>query len=286
MHSSMTRICPSLLLLVIAVSPRPGVAHEALFTQIRELSARLEQEPRNAVLYLRRGELYRLSCELRPALADYARARELAPDMREIDFCIGRLWLDAGAPEPAIAALNAFLGFHPAHAEAWLTRARAHSLARQYEAATADYTQAIALSPAPPPDYYLERARARESLGSAHLPRAIAGLDEAIRRLGPLVTLQSAALEMELKLKRWDAALTRLDSMSAQFTRRESLSVRRGEILLLAGRATAACRSFTEALAAIEALPAHVRETRAMLELATRARHLLTEPAGNFQGRR
>ena len=46
--------------------------------------------------------------------------------------------------------------------------------------------------------------------GDEHLPEALEGLDQGLERLGPLVTLLSLCVDIEVALGRIDAALVRL----------------------------------------------------------------------------
>ena len=53
-----------------------------------------------------------------------------------------------------------------------------------------------------------DRALAAES--GDHLDEALRGLDEGIKRLGPIVTLELYAIDLELAHKRYDSALESL----------------------------------------------------------------------------
>jgi len=101
------------------------------------------------------------------------------------------------------------------------------------------------------------------------------GLDEGINKLGPVVTLQLAAIDLELRRKNYDAALTRLDQITAKSERKEAWLVKRGEILKLAGRDDEARTAFNAALVAIEALPPAYRQSRTVIALELRARSAL-----------
>ena len=59
--------------------------------------------------------------------------------------------------------------------------------------------------------------------------------------------------------------------------RKESLLARRGEILLASGRTLEAWVAWSDALAAIEALPAHKRGAPALLALEDRVRQALRD---------
>jgi len=250
-----------------------ALAHGPLQEQIDAVTAQIEQDPSAARLYLRRGELHRIHEDWDAALADYDRAAALAPADDTIDFLRGRALLEAGSPAPARVALDRYLARHPEHAQALITRARTLAALGQFRAAAADYTRAIERLPRPDPDYYLERARTE--LAAREITRALAGLDAGMARLGPVPALQMFAIELELKRGRVDAALLRLDKVAAQSPRKETSLARRGEILMQAGRRNEARAAYAAALAAIEALPASPRQTKAIVDLEGRVRSAL-----------
>lgn len=255
---------------LLAAAASIVVAHEGLYEQLAQVTLQIRKEPRNPDLYLKRGELYRLLRQWDNALADYDRALQLNPGWAEADFYRGRMWLEAKQPGQARQALDRFLRSKPQNAGAWLLRGRAHEQMNRHGEAAIDFGRALELTPRPKPDVYLERAKAQIAAG--HLDEALRGLDDGIAKLGPLVTLHLQAIEIETKLKRWDAALARLERVSTQSPRKEGWLARRGNILLEAGRKAEAHEAFGEALRAIEALPPRLRQTRAMQDLEKQIR--------------
>ncbi|PYJ03741.1 MAG: hypothetical protein DME25_11385 [Verrucomicrobia bacterium] len=243
--------------------------------QIEEVTRQIEKDPRNPELYLKRGELRRLHVEWDAAYADYQRASALAPDWSLIDLARGRLFLDSGWPLSARAVLDRFLIHQPNHVEALILRARALARLNLRLAAAQDYSRAIRFSPEPGPDLFIERAQVLAAEGSAYFSSALRGLDEGIQKLGPLVTLQLFAVDVELKQKNIDGALARLDKVAEKSPRKETWLARRGEILQQAGRPEEARQAFKAALASFQTLPPTRRNVPAMLELERRLRRQL-----------
>jgi len=272
-------------LLVLATRfPWPAGAHPDLLVQIEEVTKQLEKEPNNPELYLKRGELWRAHVEWEAAYADYERASALAPDLAIIDLARGRLFLDSGWPLSARAILDRFLSRQPGHVEALILRARACTRLNLRLAAAQDYTRAINLSPEPGPDLFIERAQVFAAEGRDYLPSALQGLDEGIRKLGPLVTLQLFAIDMELKQNNVDGALARLDQVAQKSPRKETWLARRGEILQQAGRPEEARQAFQAALASFQTLPPTRRNVPAMLELERRLRRQVERIDANSAG--
>jgi tetratricopeptide (TPR) repeat protein len=211
----------------------PG-AHDGLAERIAAITTQIVQNPASGALLVRRAELYRFSRQWREALADLDRASTLDPAMAAVDLARAHVFLDVGHQQAAVDAASRFLTRQPGHADALIVRGRARARLGFAEEGAIDFTRALDQRPAP--DLYIERARAVLGSGAARIEGALRGLDEGIARLGPIVTLELEAIDLELRLKRYDAALSRLDRVSAQAARQESWLARRGAILERAGR--------------------------------------------------
>lgn len=247
-------------------------AHEGLHEQIDAITAKIKRDPKNAALYLQRGELYRLHREWARAAADYDRASRLQPSLTIVDLGRGKMLLESRRFQQAKVVLDRFLRQQPCHVEGLITRGRVLARIGARVDAAADFTEA--LTSAPEPDFYLERAQVLAG-DERHIQEALRGLDEGIKQLGPLVTLELAAIDLELRASNYDAALTRLDAITAQSERKETWLVRRGEILKAAGRHEEARKAFNAALVAIESLPPQRRQSRTITALQLRARSAL-----------
>jgi len=243
-------------------------AHEQLAEQIARVSAQIARLPANAELRVRRAELYRAARQYQQALADLNRASVIDPTLAAIDLVRAHVCLDMRDPAAAADAASRFLARHAGHADALIVRGRALAILGRGHDAVADFTGALEASPMP--DLYIERARVTARSGGKGVEDALRGLDEGIGRLGPLVTLETEAIDLEIKLARYDAALTRLERLSAQSARKESWLVRRGEILELAGRVEEARSTYRAALAAATALPDWIQRTPASSALVER----------------
>ncbi len=254
----------------LALIPSFAHAHEGLHEQIEAITARIKRDPKNAALYLQRGELYRLHREWNRAAADYDRASRLQPGLTIVDLGRGKMLLESRRFRQAKVILDRFLQQQPRHVEGLVTRGRVLARIGARRDAAHDFTEALRLAPAPEPELYLERAQV---LGGdeRYIQEALQGLDEGIKQLGPVVTLELAAIDLELRQSNCDAALTRLDLITAQSERKETWLVRRGEILKAAGRHEEARKAFSAALVAIESLPPERRQSRAMTALQLRA---------------
>lgn len=263
-HSGLLHLTAALCLAMCASL----LAHDEPDEQIERLSRKIEGHSIDAELFLARGGLYRMQGHWEAALADFDRAAQLDPHNSAIDFHRGRLYFEAGTYKAAREILDRFLAEHPADVQALMTRARCLRQLGQPLLAASDYSRALAQIAHPAPVLFLERADALAAAGNQHLDAAIAGLDEGIARLGPVVVLQSRAADLEIQAHRYGAVLGRIDHILSAMPRKERWLARRGDVLEQAGRTDEAHASYAEALVAIERLPGHLGKTPAVQELA------------------
>ncbi len=114
------------------------MAHESLSEQLVKLTQQIKKDPTNSNLYLKRGELHRLSRDWRAAQDDYDHAQRLNPQLIEVEFCRGKMWLEAGNPERAKDALDLFLKQKPDRDDALLSRARALEKMKDFRSSAAN----------------------------------------------------------------------------------------------------------------------------------------------------
>lgn len=257
----------------MVAAPR-ALGHGAYHELIDRANQRVLQE-RGSDAYVSRGEIYRAHGDTDLALADYAKAAEIEPGLPALDLLRGRALLEGGRALAARPLLERYAEKHPEDARAFLYRARVRlAVGRSKDAAT-DYAAAFARMKTVSPDEYLERHRALVEAGLHE--EALKGLDEGMQKLGPIVTLQTPAIELEVRAQRWDRALARLDVLAAQSPRKEGWHLRRGRILAQAGRRAEAREAFAAAEKALAALAPHLRNVPAMDQLKTEIEAALKE---------
>jgi predicted Zn-dependent protease len=234
-----------------------GIAGEARAQSvpdaIAELGKRIAQEPNDATLYHRRGELQRAHGDYAAALADYDRAEQLDGKLDVVHLSRGRALLETSRPDQAVSELSKFIDGHAGHYQALLLRARAYTRLARHEDAERDFGAALVAMAAPSPDVYLERAQDLVKAGQREA--ALGVLDDAIRNVGQVISLEQAALDLELELGRTEAALARIEAMLARSSRREALLAKKAAVLDKAGKKAEARLAREDALAAIEHLP-------------------------------
>lgn len=258
--------------LVFLLTSATAHAHGDFHTLITAANQDIEKDPANPELYVRRGELFRLHQQFDSAQKDIDAAAALAPGLPGLDLARARLLLDTDWPLSARAHLDRFLGRITNHTEAFTLRSRAWARLGQPLYAAEDLSRAIAVTPEGAPDLYIERARTLAEAGPDQLEDALQGLDDGMKRMGSLVTLQLTAIDLELHRKNHDAALARIDVVMQRSPRKESWLARKGEILLQAGRTEEARQAYEAALAALNTLPPVRRNVPAVRDLERRIR--------------
>lgn len=243
-------------------------AHPEIEQALVRLNAQVAASPADPEHYLARGELYAKHEAWDLAEANFLRAAELAPDHPGLARARGALALALREPRTARDFLDAALARDPRDAMALVLRARTHVALGARDAAVVDLDAALTVIATPPPELFLERA--------ALLPPADAlrGLETAITRVGPAISLQLRAATLEESLGRIDAAAARLSAIAAQSERPEMWLKRRGDLLARAHRLADAHAAYAAALAAITTLPDWLRSAPGTAELAAELQQL------------
>lgn len=227
---------------------------------IDALTDELAKAP-DADLFIRRGELYRHHQEWAKAAADFESAAKLEPKLTIVDFFRARLLLEAGEPQKAQPFVERYVQHTPDEAEGWFLRGDIRAALGDHEAGALDYVEGLRKTPRPRPEHYLRRAKFLALAPKPDPARILAALDEGIQRVGPVISLVEYAIELEVARKNYSDALARIDDAMQHAPRRETWLVRKGDLLVKAGRTNEAVAAYRAALAAIDDLPPRYRDT-------------------------
>ena len=253
--------------LSLFAAAQTALAHGDLHLRILALTRQIEAATNNpAPLYLQRAELHREHADWDAAAADYARATELDPNLPGVELGHAKLLSDSGQLQAALPMFDRAIARWPEDGEAYVGRARLLlKLGRRKEAIT-DYQRGLDVSIQPAPEYYFECAQ--QWVAERQVDQALHCLDQGTNKLGPVLKLQSYAVDLELERKNYESALARLDTLIATTARKETWLAKRGQTLLAAGRPVAQARkSFEAALEAINRLPPPLQRGRPMQKL-------------------
>ena len=232
------------------------------------LDAEVEANPDSLGILLKRAEALRRIGHYDESLADLDRALVLAPGHQLVHYLRGLTHLGQGEFAGAEVSLRRYIDSEPESPSAHVALAETLTQQGRHREAGDEYTLAITTHPAPAPDLYLARAQTYRAAGAEFQGLAIRGLDDAMASLGPLVTLQRLAIEIELDRGNPAGALGRIDEVLADVPRKESWLAYKGRVLASTGREQDAVDAFRLAQATLESLPPRVRSSPAMVSLA------------------
>jgi predicted Zn-dependent protease len=244
----------------------PAPAHEENSQVVEKLTEQIAAAPNDAELYLKRAEMQRLTSHWHAAEVDYARARQLAPDLRIIDLACATMWNDAGMPEHALPLLDRFIQHAAQNPDGYSERGRAKRILQQWTSAAADFSTAVKLTPQPSPENFSIWAATLED--GQDDAAALEVLSQGLARLGDIASLETIALNLEENSGQFDPALKRLEGMLERPGRKEALLVRKAAILIAAGRPAAARPVLELAQSELAALPEERRLSTAARKVA------------------
>jgi tetratricopeptide (TPR) repeat protein len=231
-----------------------AAAHPDLDVVERGVATELAQRPDDPALLLGEAEVHEVAGRWDAALAALAHAAAHGVDPAQVAATRGRVLLAAGRPRRARREFDRALARRPdAFAVVFLRGRAALALGRPDHAAR-DFGLAIAGMAQPTPDHVFAHRDALLVLGRREA--AVEALDEGIAKIGPVPSLELAALDLEVDLGRDGDALRRVDRLIASSPRNEAWIARRGELLARAGRPDEARVAYATALELITDRPA------------------------------
>jgi tetratricopeptide (TPR) repeat protein len=253
------------------------LAHGALADDdVEDLISRLDSsisttsntnDSATATLYLSRAELRRIDRDWQGSLSDLEIASRMNPNLPDLELQRGMTLLGVGRSHEAVVAFNAHLSLHEKDDFAWAQLGRALLHLQLYPDASDAFAKAILLSNRPGPGLYLEGADAIQAQGPSHYLDALRLIDSGIAAIGPAISLELRALELEKMLGRFDQALDRVSMLADGSRSKAPWLLRKGEILLLADRTDEAGHAFAKAKTLALNAPSTRRHTRSNTEL-------------------
>lgn len=257
-------------------APGSAAAHEP-DARVGELDAALSSAPApsgvaRAQLLARRAEL---TLEAGGDPLDAARDAEAATEADPADSAHealrARAYLEAGEPAFATTLLAALVAADAGGAP-WGLYGRAASEAGEPALAADALARSIDATPRPSARAYLALAAARAASGDDDGARA--ALESGEERLGPVVGVIEARVELELRRGRPGEALRCFDRHDPAVRRAPSAHARRGQLLHAAGRDAEAAEEGRLGLAALDALPDARRRAPALQDAEVDLREL------------
>lgn len=240
-------------------------AHGGYHAQIRQCDEELQRNPNNAEIWFQRSRLNYLHGDWEKSLADLDQAESLAPGKYPVKLARGQALMAGGKLEAAKLALDEFIKSDTNVAEAYNSRALLLMKLESPSAAATDYQKAIELKTTPEPDDYIAWANAFMLSGKPE--QALQSIETGLSRLGVLPALANKAIEIEVSLQHYDAALERALVQQKAAARPEQWMAKRASILAEAGRLKQSRDAWKALRVHLLALPAAQRDSHAMSRL-------------------
>lgn len=261
--------------LALGLAPAMAFAHAGLDELDVATREELSKRPDDPQLHLERARVLQMKGAWDAALEQVEAAAAHGGDPDVLGQVRASIYLDAGLPRMARVELDRLLARRPEAAGLLHDRGRAWLAMGDPEAAARDFADAIAKGPRPTPEQVIAHRDVLLALGRKE--DALRALDAGASRLGRIVSLELPAVDLEVELGRFDAALARLDRLAASGPPNPLWIARRGELLEKAGRAREARAEYAKALALIDARPA-ARRGKPFLQLKRRLETALAAP--------
>lgn len=250
------------LLLAIGLQIGGLHAHPESEVAVAELSRWIERTPHQPSLWFARSTHHREHGRWDAAEADLVATERLAPHHPGLDLAFAQVFLETQRWAEARRRAERVLAVDDRSAAAHLLNARACSRLGDTQQARASYSRALSLLEEPTPELFLERTAL-----PATVEVRLAELEEAMARVGAAHVLMLRALELEIAAGRTEDALRRIDQLAAQSERKETWWKRKGNLLAASGRSHEARLAYSQARAAIAALPGWLQKSPALLGL-------------------
>jgi Flp pilus assembly protein TadD len=239
---------------VLALAPAVAFAHAGLDELDATTRKEVAKKPDDPTIHLQRARVLQMKGEWDAALEEVEAAAMRGGDPDVLGQTRASIYLDAGFPRVSKIEIVRVIARRPDAAGLLYERGRAWLALGNAEAAARDFGEAIAKGPRPTPEQVI--AHRDVLLGLGKKQDALRALDAGMDRIGHVVSLELPAVDLEVELGRFDAALARLDRLAAGAPPNPMWITRRGEVLERAGRDREARAEYAKALALIDARPA------------------------------
>ncbi|MCB0596854.1 MAG: metallophosphoesterase [Lewinellaceae bacterium] len=224
-----------ILVLITGWPTGHALAHGSLHEAIERKSRQVEESPEDALLRFERGLLYQEHGDIGLALEDFHTALQLEPSYQICHLPMAQLYRDTGALEQALLHINIFLEQEPRNPFGYETRASIYQKQSQFIQAVADLRTMAALKNdnAIRPDDYFKLADGMLLAYPGQYGQAIEALEEGLKRLGDIISLQSRLVELEISAGRYASALQRINQIMAPLPRKDKWLAKRTQVLQL-----------------------------------------------------
>jgi len=255
------------ILIIAFLLPLGGFANGVIQAKIDSISKAIKKDKKNAELYFKRGELYYVIGYYDDAYYDYLNTKKIDPEWDLINFVIAETLLESGRLHTARNYIDQYLSKYPQAGEAYWIKARINHKARLYSAAVITYDMAFRYIKNLETKHFLYRAEASVAAGKPYYRQALIGIEKGLEQLGPVINLVLIAIAIEIKMKKFTDALSRVEILMDQLPNEELWVFKKGEIQELLEDKNGALQTYDQALNTIRMLPKRKREMKSIKDL-------------------
>ncbi len=242
-------------------------AHGDLDLQIERISKRIEKNPSNANLYLKRGQLYNQHKEPKKAKQDYLLARNLDNSLLITDLLLAQMFSDNNEVNAALPYVNLFLENHTNHSIALITRAKIYQQMGQPDLCQKDLENALTHITEPNPSHFISISEAVLMTDDSNISEALSWLKKGEEKFGFDIVLKSKEVDLYVQSKQYENAILTIDKIIEHFPRKEKWLFQKAIIYEKSGEVDLAKTHYVATLEAINKLPKRIQMTSKIIEL-------------------
>lgn len=261
--------------LLFLVSSTFVFAHGPIHESIKRVTKKIKKDPKNASLYIERGQYYQIDENFDQAYNDFLTAKSLDPDIKELDYHCGKLFSQNGYPVTAERFTNNFLSYNSKHVGGLMLRASIYVQMGKDSLAIIDYEEAIRNTTTPQPEYFVDISKACIAADSTDFNSALKWLEKGEEYLGFNIVLMSYSYDLAKDVKEFEKAATIVDKVLPKLNRKESWLYKKAVVLEMAKDNENARNIYQETIKQIKNLPVRLQKTKMMLELEANTRMAL-----------
>ncbi|WP_086934138.1 tetratricopeptide repeat protein [Agarilytica rhodophyticola] len=259
-------------ILIASVIANNALAHGQASERLHALDHHIEQTPKDASLYVKRGRIYRDAQQFTQALEDYDTALKLSPKSSEALYWQADTYFLQKDYDKTLASVTKYLTIKPKSPEGHYLLAKAYVKLGLAVKAEKHFSSAIQYNDNPPPQWYLDRGNAQLAVRPLSLERIESGIKEGIDKHGEIVSFISFLIRINKSAKNYSAALSWIKHLPVQLIGTPHWKNEHAEILALSGRTREAISLYRSVMTQIATYSNKKRNLPAFVEENEKAR--------------
>lgn len=240
-------------------------AHGDLHERIAKLTKQIKKSPKDPSLYFKRATLYYHHEEYKKARNDFDQSKQLGGKDKALPYWYGRVYLAMEKPDSGILHLQPYIQNNGQDVNAHRVLAKLYVAKKDWANATIHFRSLIDHADPILPENYLELTHSLQE--QKDYETALKTLQEAQTKLGELVVIQNALVDLYVEVGDYETAVDIYDQRIAKATRREKLYYQAATLLYEGNMWKYANDYLHKAEEEWDDLPTRIKNTKAMQKL-------------------